>query len=90
MCIRDRYLASSNFTASIAGDSLTYDYAYAPDGSSVDSIIIETSTNGGSSYSVLVRLYGSASASGQYALNTAPAPGSAFTPNASQWASKSW
>jgi len=85
-----QYLASSNFTASIAGDSLTYDYAYAPDGSSVDSIIIETSTNGGSSYSVLVRLYGSASASGQYALNTAPAPGSAFTPNASQWASKSW
>ncbi|MBK9229168.1 MAG: hypothetical protein IPL67_19440 [Ignavibacteria bacterium] len=61
---------------------LIHDYAHAPDGSSVDSINIETSTNGGSSYSVLVRLYGSASASGQYALNTATAPGSAFTPNA--------
>jgi hypothetical protein len=56
----------------------------------VDSIIIETSTNGGTSYSVFVRLYGSTSASGQYALNTVPATGSAFTPASNQWASKSW
>jgi len=85
-----QYLSSSTFTASVPGDSLSYDYAYTYDGSAVDSVIIETSTNGGSNYSVLVRLYGSSSASGQYALNTASAPGSAFTPNANQWASKSW
>ncbi len=85
-----QYLATSTFTASTSGDSLTYDYAYSPYSGSTDSIIIETSTNGGSSYSVLVRLYGSTSASGPYSLNTAPAQGSAFTPSSSQWLSKSW
>lgn len=83
-------LATSTFTATTAGDSLTYDYAYSPYSGTTDSIIIETSTNGGSSYSALVRLYGNTSASGQYSLNTAPAQGTAFTPNSGQWLSKSW
>lgn len=74
---------------SVAGDSLSYDYAYAPytDGST-DSLIIETSTNGGTSYTTLIRFYGRNNASGNNALNTAPASGSEFTPNANQWASK--
>lgn len=85
-----QYLATSSFTASVAGDSLSYDYAYSPYSGSTDSIIIETSTNGGSTYSVLVRLYGNTSASGQFALNTAPSYGSVFTPTSSEWGSKAW
>ncbi len=78
-------------TPTISGDSLEYDYAYAPytDGST-DSIIIETSTDGGSSYSVLVKLYGRNNASGNFALNTTSASGSQFVPSANQWQSKKW
>lgn len=84
-------LATSTFTASVSGDSVAYDYAYSPyTGGATDSILIETSNNGGSSYTVLVRLWGNSSASGQFALNTAPASGSSFTPTAEQWGSKKW
>jgi hypothetical protein len=85
-----QYLASSTFTAAASGDSLTYDYAYAPYSGATDSIIIETSTNGGTSYSVLVKLYGNTSATGEFALNTTAVQGTAFTPVSDQWATKKW
>lgn len=85
-------LISELFTApSSAGDSLQYDYAYAPytDGST-DSIIIEVSNDGGSSYSTLQRLYGRNTATGDYALNTAPQTSSEFSPTSGQWMTKKW
>jgi len=85
-----QYLNAPAITPSLEGDSLSYDYAYAPYTSGVDSLIIETSTNGGSSYSTLVRLYGSSSASGIYALNTTAVSSTEFIPNPSQWATKRW
>lgn len=82
-------LVTPNFSAAVPGDSIGYDYAYAPYNTSVDSLIIETSSDGGNSYSALVRLYGQTGASGQYVLNTATS-GGAFTPTAGQWLKKKW
>ncbi|MDQ3019318.1 MAG: hypothetical protein M3R36_01925 [Bacteroidota bacterium] len=73
-------------TPTIAGDTLAFDNAYAPYlDSSVDSLLIETSTNGGGIFSTLVRLWG---AQGGGPLNTAPAQANVYTPSASQWQTK--
>lgn len=80
-------LVSLAFSSSVAGDSLKFDNAYAPYSSGTDSLIIETSTNAGTTYSTLVRLYGNAAGG---TLNTAPTSTSQFTPTSSQWASKSY
>ncbi|MBK8553835.1 MAG: hypothetical protein IPL53_23400 [Ignavibacteria bacterium] len=82
-------MVTPSFSPSIAGDSLEYDYAYAPYSSTVDSLIIESSTNGGSSYSTLVSLYGKTGASGNNVLNTVTTGGN-FTPSAGQWLKKKW
>lgn len=82
-------ILSNNFPAANAGDSLEYDYAYAPYGSTTDSLIIEYSTNNGSTFNTLVRLYGKAGATGIYALNTVTSGGN-FTPSAGQWLSRKW
>ena len=82
-------LLTSNFTSSILGDSIEYDYAYAPYSGSTDSLIIETSSNGGSSFSTLVRLYGNTGATGIYALNTVTSGGN-FVPTSGQWLKKRW
>lgn len=85
-----QYLTSPVFSTSVSGDSLIYDYAYAPYSSGTDSIIIETSSNGGTDFTTLVRLYGNASATGQYAMNTTSTLTSEFIPAANQWATKKW
>ena len=87
-----KYLVSPNFSASIAGDSLKYDWAYAPyDATSRDSLIIEFSTNGGSSYDTLVRLYGYVGATGNRSLNTRAVLTSEYqTPAVNEWQSKKW
>ncbi len=82
-------MITPTFASSISGDSLEYDYAYAPYSSSVDSLIIESSTNGGSSYSTLVQLYGKVGATGIYVLNTVTSGGN-FVPSAGQWMKKRW
>jgi len=81
-------LVTFNFQSTTAGDSLKFDNAYAPytDGST-DSLEILTSTNGGTSYSSLVRLWGN-NVNGN--LNTAAPTGSSFTPTARQWATKKY
>ena len=67
---------------------MKFDNAYAPyTNGTIDSLIIETSTNTGSTYTPLVKLYGS-NAGGP--LNTVPALGSAFTPTSGQWATKKY
>ncbi|MBV6478398.1 MAG: Ycf48-like protein [Ignavibacteria bacterium] len=85
-----QYLNAPSITPTIAGDSLSYDYAYAPYTSGTDSIIIETSTNGGTTFTTLVRLYGSSSASGIYALNTTGVSSTEFIPTPAQWMTKKW
>jgi len=82
-------LESNLFTSpTIAGDSLAFHNAYAPyNDPSIDSLSIETSTNAGSSFSTLIRLWG-AQVGGS--LNTAPAQSGAFTPSAVQWQTKKY
>ncbi|MBK8552098.1 MAG: hypothetical protein IPL53_13970 [Ignavibacteria bacterium] len=74
------------FGNSLSGDSLKFDNAYAPytDGST-DTLEILSSTNGGTNYSTLVKLWGN-NVNGN--LNTVAALGTAFTPTAGQWATK--
>ena len=78
-------LISLAFSASVPGDSLKFDHAYAPYPSGIDSLIIETSTNAGTSYTTLVRMWGSASGG---PLNTAATLSTEFTPTSAQWATK--
>ncbi|MBV6478179.1 MAG: hypothetical protein HGGPFJEG_00927 [Ignavibacteria bacterium] len=75
------------FSPTLNSDSLKFDHAYAPYSSGTDSLVIETSTNGGSSYSQLVRLHGNASGG---ELNTASTSTTVFTPTNSQWATKKY
>ncbi|MEO6695725.1 MAG: hypothetical protein ABIY50_12855, partial [Ignavibacteria bacterium] len=51
-------LVTQTFAATAANTYLTYDRAYSPFFSNTDSLIIETSVNGGSTYSTLVSLWG--------------------------------
>lgn len=71
-----------------AGYYVTFDEAYAPYAPSFgpDTLIVQSSTNGGTSYSTLATLLGKADGSGE--LNTAPATTSSFVPASNQWASK--
>lgn len=86
-------LITLTFGSSVAGDTLKFDYANASytSASSVDSLIIETSTNGGSSYTQLVRLKSGPAdtVGGVTTFKTVAASGSAFTPStSSQWRTK--
>jgi photosystem II stability/assembly factor-like uncharacterized protein len=70
-----------------AGDSLKFDHAYAPYTSGTDSMQIERSTDGGTTWITLQQLWGNAAGG---PLNTAPTSTSQFTPTASQWATKTY
>ena len=79
----------TNFEPVTTGYYLTFDEAYAPYGASFpgpDSLYVESSTNGGSTYNKLAGLSGNYPSGGE--LNTAPATVSAFVPTSSQWAPK--
>ena len=80
-------LVTLAFSPSLASDTLKFDHAYAPYTTGTDSLSIETSTNGGSTYSVLIRLHGNASGG---ALNTTTTSTTAFTPSSAQWATKKY
>ena len=67
---------------------LTFDVAYRPFSTYVDSLIIESSTNSGTSYSTVARLWGGLG-SRVGPLNTLyTSVGSQFIPTASQWGSR--
>lgn len=51
-------LVTLTFTKSISGDSLSFDNAYAPNLKGTDSLIIESSTNEGQTFTTLVSLWG--------------------------------
>lgn len=72
--------------ASVAGDSIKFDHAYATYETQLDQLQIETSTNAGISYSTLALLNGGVSGP----LVTATPTTSYFTPLSNQWASKKY
>lgn len=89
---RNQSMITKSFTPSGVGDSLAFDYAYAPyNTTSVDSLIIETSTNGGTSYTRLMKLYGKQNYNGDSTLNTRGQLGSEFNnPTSSEWRTKKY
>ncbi|HQY20448.1 MAG TPA: hypothetical protein PLX80_06325 [Ignavibacteria bacterium] len=79
----------TDFEAVPTGYYLTFDEAYAPYSAGFpgpDTLVVESSVNGGSSYTTLAVLQGLFPSGGE--LNTAPATTNSFVPTASQWASK--
>ena len=79
----------TNCSPTKSGYYLTFDQAYAPYGSTFpgpDSLYVESSTNGGVTFTKLAGLAGVYPSGGE--LNTAPSTFSAFTPTASQWRPK--
>jgi len=79
-------LITATFPATVDGDSVKFDHAYATYSGQVDQLQISTSNDSGSNWSVLVTLDGGASGP----LNTGGSTQSVFVPNASQWATKSY
>ncbi len=77
-------LITAVFLAAVAGDSVKFDHAYATYTTENDQLQISTSTNGGTSWTILVTLAGGVSGP----LVTAPPTASVFVPTASQWATK--
>lgn len=80
-------MISLTFGSSVAGDSLKFDHAYAPYTGATDSLEILTSTNGGTTYTSLTRMWGNTTNGN---LNTAAVSSSVFTPTAAQWATKKY
>lgn len=77
-------LTTNTFTAT-TGEALSFDHAYANYSSPADdSLHIQSSTNGGSTWTTVLRVRCGTS------LQTAPNTSGSFTPTASQWASKSY
>lgn len=81
-------LTSYLFTAVGANTYLTFDEAYAPwSGGNIDSLIVESSVNGGTSYTNRARLWGGLGAQAG-PLNTVFVGGGQFTPTGGQWRPK--
>jgi photosystem II stability/assembly factor-like uncharacterized protein len=74
-------LASPTFTATSAGDSLLLDVAYQPYSGSNDKISVQTSTNGGTTYTELILMDSTI-------MRTVPANTSHFYPNRYQWGTR--
>ncbi|MFZ1322168.1 MAG: Omp28-related outer membrane protein [Ignavibacteria bacterium] len=77
-------LTTPTFAASSTGDSVLFDHAYAPATSENDRLEIYTSTDNGSTWSLLILLAGGASGP----LKTGNATYDLFVPTNSQWATK--
>lgn len=81
-------IVTNNFTSVAANTYLTFDEAYASHGVGFgpDTLLVETSTNSGISYSTLATLLGKEDGYGE--LNSAPATLSSFVPAAGEWRPK--
>ena len=77
-------LISNTFTATTSGDSLSFDHAYTCASTENDQLSIYTSTNGGTTWTLLINLQGGASGP----LTTAPPTSAPFYPTPAQWATK--
>ncbi len=83
-------LISYQFPAAAANTYIVFDHAYQPWSggvSNIDSLIIETSTNGGTTFTALQKLWGGLN-SNAGPLNTVFTGGGQFTPTGGQWRSK--
>jgi hypothetical protein len=78
-------LVTTVFTAVGAGNYLTFDRAYSPGLSGTDSLIIESSTDGGNTYSNLSRMFGNSNGKGT--LNTTDYVNNFSPTSGGQWAS---
>ncbi len=79
-------LFTRSFPVTTSGDSLKFDHAYVPTGNEPDRLDIYTSTNGGSTWTLLISLAGGSGGP----LKTANATSDLFVPTAGQWATKSF
>lgn len=77
-------LISPVFTPTTAGDSVSFDHAYTCASSENDNMSVFYSTNGGSTWTLLINLPGGSSGP----LTTAPPTMKLFIPTSSQWATK--
>ena len=77
-------LITKTFSASGAGDSLRFDHAYAPATSENDQLSVYTSTDNGSTWTLLINLPGGSSGP----LRTGSPTQHLFVPSASEWATK--
>lgn len=77
------------FQPSADGDSIRFDHAYSPYNNNIytDSLIIETSTNGGTSYFAAQKLWGNSDGG---PLNSTGTGYDDYTPSSNQWLSKSY
>jgi hypothetical protein len=83
-------LTSLTFDPSLAGDSLKFDLAHALYNSSIDSLIVETSVNGGTSYTTLAPMYAGATFTAPLCMSTL-ASTSQYTPtSAADWKSRAF
>ena len=80
-------LVTLTFSKSIPGDSLSFDNAYAPNLKGTDSLIIESSTNEGITYTTLVSLWGNAKGG---PLVTAPAVDYEYYPDYYDWTTQKY
>ncbi|MEO8209166.1 MAG: hypothetical protein ABI840_01285, partial [bacterium] len=87
---RNQTMTSTTFTAAIAGDKLTFDYAYAPFTSGTDSLLIQISSNGGSSFNNWIKLYGKDGYTGDSTLNTVPTNGNEYFAGNNDWLTKTY
>ncbi len=77
-------LVTLPLTAAVSGTYLTFDRAYSPWSAGTDSLIVETSLNGGATYSALSRLWGNNS--GSAPLNTVGILSNFSPTSGGQWA----
>jgi hypothetical protein len=80
-------ILTNNFTATGTNTFVTFDIAYAPYISlGPDTLVLETSSNFGATYTVLKTMLGKSDGTGE--LNTAPGQSTAYTPANKDWRSR--
>ncbi|QQS36356.1 MAG: T9SS type A sorting domain-containing protein [Ignavibacteriales bacterium] len=80
-------MVTSVMAPTVTGDQLVFDHAYATyTGGEDDQLQLETSTDGGTTFTTLILLHGGNSGE----LVTAPGQSGTFTPTAAQWATKTF
>lgn len=83
----DQSLITPVFTPIAVNGSLQFDHAYATyTGNEIDRLQLETSSNGGTTWNILITLDGGPTGP----LATAPPQAGQFTPTAAQWATKTF
>jgi len=83
-------LTTLTFDPTIAGDSLKFDLAHALYNTSIDSLIVETSINGGTSYTTLAPMYAGSTFTAPLCMSTV-ASTSNYTPtSAADWKSRAF